>query len=85
MTTRSVTSNNSNKSDPVAGFNDFTQLADYSLVNSLKADPDAREDGTDHHSRQVYSGHFVPVTPRPIADPEYVSHSKNSNQKETSR
>jgi uncharacterized protein YdiU (UPF0061 family) len=76
MTTPPVTSDNSNHSIPVTNFNEFSQLADYSLMNSLKADPDAREDGIDHHSRQVYSGHFVPVTPRPIPDPEYVSHSK---------
>jgi uncharacterized protein YdiU (UPF0061 family) len=57
-------------------FKEFAKLADYSLMNSLNADPDAREDGNDHRARQVFSGHFVPVTPTPIAQPEYVSHSK---------
>ena len=40
--------------------NDLAPLADYSLLNTLTPDPDAREDGIDHHPRQVFSGHFVP-------------------------
>ncbi len=60
---------------PVSSFDEFAQLADYSLMDSLNADPDATEDGYDHRPRQVFSGHFVPVTPTPIAAPEYVSHS----------
>lgn len=44
-------------------------------MNSLNADPDATGDGDDHHARQVFSGHFVPVTPTPLAEPEYVAHS----------
>ncbi|MAC48143.1 MAG: hypothetical protein CMI12_15040 [Oceanospirillum sp.] len=60
----------------VASFEEFAQRADYSLMNNLNAAPDATEDGYDHRARQVFSGHFVPVTPTPIADPEYVSHSR---------
>jgi uncharacterized protein YdiU (UPF0061 family) len=56
-------------------FEDFARSADYSFMNSLKTDPDATLDGVDHLPRQVFSGHFVPVVPTPIADPEYVSHS----------
>ncbi|HEY9783159.1 MAG TPA: hypothetical protein V6D09_23835, partial [Leptolyngbyaceae cyanobacterium] len=52
------------------------QLADYSLMDTLNADPDATGDGDDHRARQVFSGHFVPVTPTPLADPEYVAHSR---------
>ncbi|MBB1486132.1 protein adenylyltransferase SelO [Oceanospirillum sediminis] len=59
----------------VASLEAFAQLADYSLINSLNADPDATEDGYDHRPRQVFSGHFVPVIPTPITEPEYVSHS----------
>ncbi|MEO0647898.1 MAG: protein adenylyltransferase SelO family protein [Cyanobacteria bacterium J06650_10] len=59
----------------VTTFNEFVQLADYSLMDTLNADPDATEDGDDHRARQVFSGHFVPVTPTPLADPEYVTHS----------
>ncbi len=55
---------------------EFAQLADYSLMNKLNADPDASEKGDDHRPRQVFSGHFVPVTPTPLPEPEYVSHSK---------
>ena len=44
-------------------------------MDTLNADPDATEDGNDHRARQVFSGHFVPVTPTPLAEPEYVTHS----------
>jgi uncharacterized protein YdiU (UPF0061 family) len=59
----------------VTTFDEFMRLADYSLMNTLNADPDATVDGDDHRARQVYSGHFVPVTPTPLAEPEYVTHS----------
>lgn len=59
----------------ITTFDDFAQLADYSLLDTLHADPEASEDGDDHTARQVFSGHFVPVTPTPIGDPEYISHS----------
>ncbi len=56
-------------------FSEFSQLADYSFLNFLKADPKATKDGHDHRPRSVYSGHYVPVTPTPIPEPEYISHS----------
>ncbi|MBF2079919.1 MAG: YdiU family protein [Synechococcales cyanobacterium T60_A2020_003] len=59
----------------VTTFDDFVRLADYSLMDTLNADPDATIDGDDHRARQVFSGHFVPVTPTPLAEPEYVTHS----------
>ena len=55
---------------------DLAQCADYSLMDSLNRDPEAKEDGVDHAPRQVFSGHYVPVKPTPIKDPEYVAHSK---------
>lgn len=58
-------------------FEDFAQAADFSFMNSLKSDPDATKDGIDHSPREVFSGHFVPVVPTPISNPEYVSHSKS--------
>ncbi|WP_414624961.1 protein adenylyltransferase SelO [Calothrix sp. CCY 0018] len=62
--------------DPgVTTFDEFVQLADYSLMDTLNADPDATVDGDDRRARQVFSGHFVPVTPTPLAEPEYVTHS----------
>ena len=55
---------------------DLAQCADYSLMDSLNRDPEAKEDGVDYAPRQVFSGHYVPVKPTPIKDPEYVAHSK---------
>ena len=54
---------------------DLAQLANYSLMDTLNCDPHATKDGIDHRSRQVFSGHYVPVKPTPIADPEYIAHS----------
>lgn len=59
----------------VTTVDEFEKLADYSLMDSLNTDPDARVDGDDHLARQVFSGHFVPVTPTPLKKPEYVTHS----------
>ncbi len=56
--------------------NDLAKAADYSLLNSLVPDPDATEDGLDFYPRQVFSGHYVPVMPTPIADPVYIAHSQ---------
>ena len=69
------------KSDSLKGkltenFSEFSQLSDYSFMNSLKADPQSTKDGNDHKPRSVYSGHYVPVLPTAIPDPEYISHSK---------
>uniref|UniRef100_UPI00313D1AC8 protein adenylyltransferase SelO n=2 Tax=Crocosphaera sp. Alani8 TaxID=3038952 RepID=UPI00313D1AC8 len=62
--------------DPcITTFDEFVRLADYSLMDTLNADPDATVDGDDHYARQVFSGHFVLVTPTPLAEPEYVTHS----------
>ena len=56
---------------------DLATLADYSLMDTLSADPEATSDGYDHEPRQVFSGHFVPVNPTPIEDPVYIAHSEN--------
>ncbi|MCW9088429.1 MAG: protein adenylyltransferase SelO family protein [Gammaproteobacteria bacterium] len=61
----------------VSTLEDLAKLASYSLVESLKCDPDAKADGADHAPRQVFSGHYVPVKPTPIDDPEYIAHSKD--------
>ncbi len=61
----------------VETLDDLTALADYSLMDTLSADPEATEDGVDHDPRQVFSGHFVPVNPTAIEDPMYIAHSKN--------
>ena len=59
----------------ISTFDAFVRSADYSLMDTLNADPDATKDGDDHRARQVFSGHFVPVTPTPLPEPEYVIHS----------
>lgn len=56
---------------------DLAKLANYSLMDTLNADPDAKENGVDHVPRQVFTGHYVPVKSTPIEDPEYVTHSKD--------
>jgi len=61
----------------VATLADLAKLANYSLVDTLNCDPDGQANGADHAPRQVFTGHFVPVNPTPIEDPEYVAHSKN--------
>jgi uncharacterized protein YdiU (UPF0061 family) len=45
------------------------------LLEALQPDPQATADGSDHRPRQVRSGHYVPVTPTPLPDPQYVAHS----------
>ncbi len=54
----------------------FAALADYTLMDTLNRDPDARDDGVDHMPRQVFRGHYVPVNPTPIDKPRYIAHSK---------
>ena len=61
----------------VATLDDLAKLANYSLVDTLNCDPDATTNGMDHAPRQVFSGHYVPVNPTAIKDPEYVAHSSN--------
>ena len=56
---------------------DLAKLANYSLMDTLSSDPDAKDNGADHLPRQVFTGHYVPVNPTPIRDPEYVAHSQN--------
>ncbi len=59
----------------VRTFDEFARLVDYSLMNALNSDPDAVKGGDDYRARQVFSGHFVPVKPTPLAEPEYITHS----------
>lgn len=64
-------------SEKVKTLDDLAALVDYSLMETLSADPEASADGVDHAPRQVFSGHYVPVKPTPIKDPVYIAHSKN--------
>lgn len=61
----------------IKSLNDLAQLANYSLMKKLNCDPNANRTGIDHNPREVFTGHYVPVKPTPIKDPEYVTHSKN--------
>jgi len=60
----------------VETLDDLAKLADYSLMDTLNGDPEAKADGVDHSPRQVFTGHYVPVNPTPIKDPHYIAHSK---------
>ncbi|MFT6389242.1 MAG: hypothetical protein ACJAUP_002632 [Cellvibrionaceae bacterium] len=64
-------------SPTILTLDDLAKLANYSLMDTLNCDPEAKADGADHAPRQVFTGHYVPVNPTPIKDPEYVAHSKN--------
>jgi uncharacterized protein YdiU (UPF0061 family) len=64
-------------SPTVATLDELAKLANYSLMDTLNCDPNAKQNGADHAPRQVFTGHYVPVNPMPIENPEYVAHSKN--------
>ena len=61
----------------ISTLDDLAKLANYSLMDTLNCDPDATDDGADYWPREVFSGHYVPVNPTPIQDPEYVAHSQS--------
>lgn len=63
--------------ETISNLDNLAKLANYSFMDTLKADPDATANGADHLPRQVFSGHYVPVSPTPLENPEYVAHSKN--------
>ncbi|MFK5915786.1 MAG: protein adenylyltransferase SelO family protein [Woeseiaceae bacterium] len=61
----------------VLTLDDLAKLTNYSFMDTLNCDPQAKANGADHEPRQVFTGHYVPVNPTPIVEPEYVAHSKN--------
>lgn len=63
-------------SSTVKTLRDLARMADYSLMDTLTPDPEASADGVDHAPRQVFSGHYVPVNPTPIQEPNYIAHSQ---------
>ncbi|WP_245652181.1 protein adenylyltransferase SelO [Methylophaga muralis] len=63
--------------ETISNLDNLARLASYSFMDTLNADPDATSNGVDHYPRQVFSGHYVPVSPTPLENPEYVTHSKN--------
>ena len=54
----------------------LAQVVDYSFINTLTPDPNANENGQNHNPKEVFNGHYVPVTPTPIEKPIYITHSK---------
>ncbi|MBL4730611.1 MAG: YdiU family protein [Sulfurimonas sp.] len=60
----------------VETLSDLAKLANYSLMDTLNSDPDSTANGVDHSPREVFSGHYVPVNPTPIQNPQYIAHSK---------
>jgi len=56
---------------------DLAKISNYSFVDTLNCDSDAKENGVDYSPREVFSGHYVPVKPTPIDSPEYIAHSKS--------
>jgi len=65
-----------NKSQKINSLDELGEYVDYSFIKNLNADANASSDGVDHSPREVKSGHYVPVNPTPIANPLYISHSK---------
>ncbi len=63
--------------ETISNLDNLARLASYSYMDKLNADPDATSNGADHYPRQVFSGHYVPVSPTPLENPEYVTHSSN--------
>jgi len=64
------------KNEKINSLEDLSKFVDYSLLDTLKADSDANKDGQNHYPREVFNGHYVPVTPTPIKNPIYITHSK---------
>ena len=66
-----------NKINTIKNLEELSQYANYSLIDTLTPDPQASMDGENHDPREVYNGHYVPVTPTPIPNPIYITHSKS--------
>ncbi|RXJ85335.1 protein adenylyltransferase SelO family protein [Arcobacter cloacae] len=58
-------------------FEELINLSDYSFINTLNCDPDAKYHGDNKFPREVFSGHYVEVQPTAIKEPIYISHSNN--------
>lgn len=66
---------NTNKN--IETFEELVKLSDYSFLEKLNSDPDAKFNVDNKLSREVFSGHYVPVSPTAIKEPIYISHSAN--------
>ena len=68
---------NENNKKNIETFDELTNLGDYSFIENLNSDPDANQNGDNKYPREVFSGHYVPVSPTAIKEPIYISHSIN--------
>ncbi len=66
---------NTNKN--IETFEELIKLSDYSFIEKLNSDPDAKFNGDNKSPREVFTGHYVPVSPTAIKEPIYISHSIN--------
>lgn len=53
----------------------LASTTNFSLLNKLNCDPNYEKFLPNKSSRQVFSGHYVPVMPTPLANPYLVSYS----------
>src|SRR5574344_1607831 len=67
---------NENNKRNIETFGELINLSDYSFIENLNSDPDANQNGDNKYPREVFSGHYVPVSPTAIKEPIYISHSK---------
>ena len=68
---------NENNKKNIETFGELTYLSDYSFIENLNIDPNAKHNGDNKYPREVFSGHYVLVSPTAIKEPIYISHSKN--------
>ena len=68
---------NENNKQNIETFDELTNLSDYSFIENLNSDPDTNQNGDNKYPREVFSGHYVSVSPTAIKEPIYISHSKN--------
>ena len=66
---------NTNKN--IETFEELEKLSDYSFIEKLNSAPDAKFNGDNKSPREVFTGHYVPVSPTAIKEPIYISHSIN--------
>ncbi|RXJ99488.1 hypothetical protein CRU98_05530 [Arcobacter sp. CECT 8986] len=65
-----------NNTTVIKTLDDLAKFTNYSFINNLDTDLEAKSNGEDYYPREVFSGHYVPVKPTPIENPQYISHSK---------
>lgn len=55
---------NENNKKNIETFGELINLSDYSFIENLNSDPDAKHNGDNKYPREVFSGHYVPVVKR---------------------